>query len=545
MLRYHVQLIPYLDGPAHASFILKHPEYAELREFPDSNYEFCATNPETYKLLFGMYQDLLDANRGSKYFVLSTDEPYYVGLAKNAQCNEADRAHDLGSVGRVLAEFVTRTAGYLHDHGRTVIFWGEYPLKPADMDSLPTYVVNGELYGPEFDPVFKAHGIRQMIYTSTEGEEPLFPRYYLLPPTCLLHPNGEHESKGRVQEMVDLITESSRAHLSSMQPGHPSPGRADVMGVFIAGWADAGLHPETLWLGYATAPAAAWNPSGALPGELMSSFHRLFYGPEATGMGRIYQLMSEQAEFWDDSWEQVPSSNRLPIWGDSDRIFQPPQPAHDQTLPDLPVPSLPLLQLGHDWTAENSRRLALAAKSLAENDELLGLLRSNLERIELNRYNLEVCLSVAQLYRQNLEMILDLGGISDLLKSAAGSAGRADGTDAVASIDQALDLGERIRSERNVALQNAVATWYKSWFPRVAEANGRRYLNEVDSVKDHRPVRTIDISYLVYRELHYPLGDWAEKVLATRNEYAKAHGLAVRVAIADWKDTATPAATSR
>ncbi|HXH47829.1 MAG TPA: beta-N-acetylhexosaminidase, partial [Terriglobia bacterium] len=87
-LKYHVQLIPFLDGPAHVAFILKHPEYAKLREFPDSNYELCTTNPESYKLLEGMYQDLLDANKGVNYFVLSTDEPYYVGMADNEQCNE-------------------------------------------------------------------------------------------------------------------------------------------------------------------------------------------------------------------------------------------------------------------------------------------------------------------------------------------------------------------------------------------------------------------------------------------------------------------------
>src|SRR6185437_6006048 len=50
-LHYHVQLIPYLDGPAHISFILKHPEYKKLREYPDSNYEICSTNPDAYKLL--------------------------------------------------------------------------------------------------------------------------------------------------------------------------------------------------------------------------------------------------------------------------------------------------------------------------------------------------------------------------------------------------------------------------------------------------------------------------------------------------------------
>ena len=55
-------------------------------------------NPDSYKLLEGMYQELLDANKGVNYFLLSTDEPYYVGLANNSQCNEVDEAKRLGSV---------------------------------------------------------------------------------------------------------------------------------------------------------------------------------------------------------------------------------------------------------------------------------------------------------------------------------------------------------------------------------------------------------------------------------------------------------------
>ena len=94
----------------------------------------------------------------------------------------------MGSVGKVLAEFVTRTAGYLHDRGRTVLFWGEYPLKPDDISALPNYLINGEVYGPRFDPLFRKHGIKQMIYTSTVGEEQLFPQYYVLPSSEKLHP---------------------------------------------------------------------------------------------------------------------------------------------------------------------------------------------------------------------------------------------------------------------------------------------------------------------------------------------------------------------
>ena len=127
---YHVQLIPYLDGPGHIAFILKHPEYAKLREYPESNYELCATNPDSYKFMFGMFQDLIDANKGGKYFYLSTDEPYYVGMADNAQCHEgAARAKSSAALGRCWRNSPPKRPNYLHDRGRTVMFWGEYPMK--------------------------------------------------------------------------------------------------------------------------------------------------------------------------------------------------------------------------------------------------------------------------------------------------------------------------------------------------------------------------------------------------------------------------------
>lgn len=538
-LKYHVQLIPYLDGPAHVAFILKHPEYAGLREYPDNNYEFCATNPKTYELLQGMFDDLLAANKGGKYFVLSTDEPYYVGLADNDQCHEAARAKELGSVGKMFAEFVTKTANYLHDRGRTVIFWGEYPLKPEDISALPSHLVNGEMYGPQFDPVFRAHGIRQMIYTWTQGEEELFPQYYILPSSQRLHPAPPAD--GRVQEIFDRISFTSLESLSSTRPDSAKANQADLMGVFLAGWGDAGLHPETFWLGYITGQAMAWHRAVPDPNEGMGSFYRLFYGPGAARIGRLYQLMCEQAQFWKDSWETGPSSARTPILGNSYGLFSPPKPAHDHYLTALPVPRPDLLQIGHDWRSQNQKRLQLAGWFLAQNDQLIDLLESNIAQVSYNRYNLEVYLSVAHLYRQNLVMLIDLGRISDALAAAEEAAGNVEADKAVAALDRALGIAENIRQYRNHVLEDIEGTWYKSWFPRVAEANGRRFLDKVDDVKDHEPVRTVDMSYLVYRELLYPLDDWGAKVIAVRNQYASQHKLPAYSGRLDWKNTAPPA----
>ncbi|MDQ6704403.1 MAG: beta-N-acetylhexosaminidase [Acidobacteriota bacterium] len=527
-LKYHVQLIPYLDGPGHIAFILKHPEYAKLREFPDSNYELCATNPDSYKLMFGMFQDLIDANKGVKYFYLSTDEPYYVGLADNSQCQEGARARELGSVGKMLAEFVTKTANYLHDRGRTVIFWGEYPMKPEDLASLPPHIVNGEVYGSQFDRVFKKLGIKEMIYTSTEGEEKFFPEYFASPASERLHP-GRPASE-RVNDTFRKISFD------------PSRKDADLMGMLNAGWADMGLHPEAFWLGYATAASAGWHPGSPDPRESMSAFYPLFYGPAVTGMDRLYQLMSTQAQIWSDSWDPMQSTARKGIWGNSTGVFDKRRPAHDQNIPLPPAPA-GNLSYRSDWGQANVKRLQIVEASRVNNDELIGLVLENLRRASLNRYNLAVYLSIAHLYRQNLDMLRSIGTMDDLLKTASGEAEKDRPKQAIAAVDQALELARTIERDRNRALRDATARWEESWYPRVLERNGRRFLHELDDVKDHLPDRTADMSYLVYRELLLPFGEWIEQIKNARNEYARAHQLQTRADKFDWKDLKTISAS--
>jgi hypothetical protein len=519
--RYHVEVIPYLDGPGHIAFILKHPEYAQFRSFPDSNYELCATNPDAVKLLSGMFQDLVDANRGGKFIYFSTDEPYYIGLADNAQCREKAAAEEKGSVGKLLADFITKVANPLHEQGRTVIFWGEYPLKPADIEALPSYLVNGEVYGPEFDPLFHKHGIRQMIYTSTQGEAGrFFPDYFNLPNSRRLHP---------VASQVDRLTDGFREISYA-----PTRNQTDILGAIVAGWGDVGLHPETFWLGYATITAAAWHPGTPSVQESAATFYRLFYGDGVTNMDRVYQLLSQQSHFWFDSWEWG-TSPRKPIFGYSYGVYNPRQPVKDQTLVLPPAPDSGL-KFDARWTTENSRRLELAADALNENDELLGLLNENLPRAELNLYNLEVYISIAQLCRQNLEMLIDIGSISSLLESAQRAARDQQPKQAVEALDRALDLARHIRQRRNTVLLDASAVWYKSWLPRVAQANGRTFLHELDDVKDHMPDRTVDMSYLIDRELQLPFGAWVEAIRAARNQYAAANHLVANAQKFDWLD---------
>ena len=532
-LHYHIQLIPYLDAPGHVSFILKHPEYAKLKAFPNSNYEICTTNPDTYKLLFGMYDDLLAANKGVKYIHFGGDEPYYVGWAQDAQCDEKTLTDQLGSRGKVLAQFYVKAGDYLKARGRTPSVWGYYPLVPGDVDSVPSYFINDLTFGPKFDPLFKAHGIRQKIYLSMGGSF-YFPYYYLLPASRRFHPLPPDDS--------DTPTVGTVPGMFEQASFNPARKQADLIGIIDAGWADEGLHPETYWLGYATGLGYAWHPASPSPQEATDSFFSLFYGPDTENMGRVYQLMSLQAQFWLDSWDVVPTTTRKPIFGTWDAIYNPPRPAStledlDQNLPLPPIPSSGYLTLAYDWNAQNARRVQLAAEFLQDNDELLDLLNANLRRVELNRYNLQVYLAIANLFRQNLLMIEEVGQIHQALQAAARAAAGVQAADAVEALDHALQIAGEIHEQRNATLHDAVGTWYESWYPRVPEANGRRVVHELDDVKDHLIDRTIDMNYLVYRELTLPFGDWIKRVQAVRNEYATQHGLPEDHSAFDWEDT--------
>ncbi|HWE52674.1 MAG TPA: beta-N-acetylhexosaminidase [Bryobacteraceae bacterium] len=479
-LHYHVQLIPYLDGPSHIAFILKHPEYNRFREFAGSNYELCATNPDAINLLLGMFHDLLDANKGVKYVYLSTDEAYYIGLADTPQCREKPA----GTPSQLLAKFVTEVAGDLHARSRDVIFWGEYPLKSEDIPLLPQYVINGETYGPQFDPEFRARGIRQMIYTSTEGEEDLFPDYFALPASQRVH--AARPPQPHVEENIRAIASS------------PARQQAILTGMINAGWADRGLHPETFWLGYATSAAAGWNPAMADAGEARESFYAQFYGAQATRMDRVYQLMSQQAQFWKGSWDTAPSESRKPIWGNSAQIFDPPHPAKDQTLALPPADS-----------EIDRQRYRLASENMATNDELIGLLRENMRRVERNRYNLEIFLSIAQLYWHNLNLLTRIDNAAHAVQAAREDT---DKKKAVAELDRALATIRAIQSERDEVLHLVSEVWQRSWFPRVAQANGRTFVHELDDVKDHLPDRTVGMEYLVYREFVLPWKNWETKI---------------------------------
>ena len=156
-----------------------------------------------------------------------------------------------------------------------------------------------------------------MIYTSTAGEEKLFPLYFLQP-SAKAQNAGEAGDTPRLEQIFKTISFSS------------ARSDAQIAGSVTAGWGDEGAHPETFWLGYAASAAAAWHPATPQPAEIASSFYSLFYGPNVVATDAVYRLMSSQALVWENTWDTVNSTARKGIFGSSNAIYEPRRPAKDQ-----------------------------------------------------------------------------------------------------------------------------------------------------------------------------------------------------------------------
>jgi len=141
--------------------------------------------------------------------------------------------------------------------------------------------------------------------------------------------------------------------------------------------------------------------------------------------------------------------------------------------------------------------------------------------------------------KPNLEMLQDLNATSASIHSAETAAANLNFSAALSSLDHALQLADVIRAQRNRALQNATSVWYKTWYPRVPEANGRRYLLVLNSVQDYRVDRTLGLNYLIQREVLLPFEEWFMKLQQVRNHYATAHQLPETALTFDWQDDAS------
>ena len=486
----YIELIPLVDCPAHIAYVLKHREFAHLREDVNNNYMICPSKKESWDLLFDMFDEILEAFQG-KYFHVSTDEAYFLG--DGVECGCAEKAKN-GGKSRLFIDFMNNAAKYLEDRGKEVMFWGEWPLAVSDIPKLPHTLIDAVaghegLERKDELRTEREHGMRVLIYVSIHGS-------------------------GLFADYIQLVNDVYK----SISSGEVR--KNDVLGTFVAAWDDSGPHDEVFWLGWVAGTSYAWNGGTPHPDELVPQFMRLFYGPEVMNMEEIYKLTYDGFRFWSTSWGSAPST-LVPIYGYSRGKYPIPRPRRLQSI-ELPnLPDINTLYNHPFWKNHYRGNLDNLDEERKANNRLNILLKDNLNRVSSHKYNIEVMLSLTQLYRHNINLFETLAKIEETLSNAGGN--HLDYENAVSCLNEAIKLAEDICKEREQIYQQLKEVWEVSRYPKGRTVNGKKFVHILDDTKNHTADLTPDLSYIVMRERDLNLEKWIYDLKGIRHSFTLKH----------------------
>ena len=417
----HIEISPLVQGLGHATFIMKHEKYARLRELAWNKWAFCPLHEGTYRVLFDLYSDAIEATPGSKYLHIGGDEIGNIGL-----CPRCKPTADREGVLSLSLHWLKKVCDFAEKNNRIPIFWDDMPLKYGDvyestwsdeiteeeareawkkgtpaLDSLledfPKNCVYmrwnysmarqpGNIMALDW---YKSRGLNTMIATaSIAWETPLF--------------HSEERDKGSASTGISTIR--SFINLAAEK---------GIMGELCTAWDDRSPHIEQFRNGLIASAEYCWSPTGRTLEEFDHAWLQREFGidiPDYLSLNarlRRGTILWEQAYYRQggrmDDESALQSLPRVEHW-------LPPSPDHEKTLYDytsklieLPDPENP-----GTWNDKYRERIDRAQIEVNEYQELVGMLEELYQTSKRNRYFWELSLAMFNLQTTAPEILLAL-----------------------------------------------------------------------------------------------------------------------------------------
>jgi hexosaminidase len=132
-----IEPIPLHQCLGHVDFILRHDEYAHLREEEEWSDQWCPLKPESFDLFRECVDDVIEAHSDLRYFHLGGDEARRLG-----HCPECAKVAEKHGTGRLYLDFVVRAIEYVKAQGLIPIIWDDMLCRHTEvLDEVPRCAV--------------------------------------------------------------------------------------------------------------------------------------------------------------------------------------------------------------------------------------------------------------------------------------------------------------------------------------------------------------------------------------------------------------------
>ena len=372
----NIEISPLIQGLGHASFILKHDKYKDLRDDPKSDWAFNPLDPKTYQVQFDLYLDAIEATPHGKYLHIGGDEVYTTG-----------RGSGMPAL-KLQLMWLNKVCKFAEEHGRIPIFWDDMPLKHAGV-YRPMF--NTKLTKQEVDKVWEENEHKLVEFLDQFPKNCIYMRWNYSSPQAIgnskamewFRKNGMQVMGATAGQTRWVLMPQNESNIDNIKSFAVSSINNDLNGLLLTLWDDDSPHFELYTRGIIAFAEYTWAGEKRTKKEVKAAYRQREFSCTLAGSEYAFiDQLEKSVAFW---------KNAL-LKGDNRNHLQKLNNPVDEAIIDFPDKN----KKG-EWSTQYAKRLEQAAIVLQNCDSIAAKITTMKSQAIRNIYTLEVYEQVNEL----------------------------------------------------------------------------------------------------------------------------------------------------
>lgn len=383
----NIEISPLVQGLGHASFILKHPEYKDLRDETTSDWAFNPLNPKTYDVQFDLYLDAMEATPHGKYLHVGGDEVHTTGRKSGKSALELQLI------------WLDKVSKFAAEHNRIPIFWDDMPLKQAEVYA-PMF--QPEMTQQEVDSVWTKNGHRLAAFLDQFPKNCIYMRWNYSSPEALgntkamdwFRENGLQVMGATAGQTRWVLMPQEESNIENIKSFALNSIESGSHGLLLTLWDDDSPHFELYNRGIVFFAEYTWSGEKRSNDALKTAYRqREFSHAMANESNAFIDSLEKPVIFW---------KNAL-LKGDKRNFLASMDNAMEEGVIDLPMSG----KQG-EWSEKYEPRLQQASQVLAQTDSITVIIEKAKSKAIRNAYTLDVYEQVNNMTAVPAKLLLGL-----------------------------------------------------------------------------------------------------------------------------------------
>ncbi len=386
----HIEISPLVQGLGHASFILKHEKYKELRDDPESDWAFNPLHPKTYEVQFDLYLDAMEATPYGKYLHIGGDEVHTTGRGSKMSPLE------------LQLNWLDKVCKFAEAHNRIPIFWDDMPLKLAGV-YRPMF--NTKLTEEEVDKIWKDNEHKLLENLDKFPKNCIYMRWNYSSSHAIgngkamewFRKNGLQVMGATAGQTRWVLMPQNESNMDNIKSFALSSIENGLNGLLLTLWDDDSPHFELYMRGILSFAEYSWSGEKRTKEDIKSAYrHREFSSDLASNEVAFIDQLEQPVAFW---------KNAL-LKGNKRNYLHQDQNSNGELLIEFPN----RLEKG-SWSKQHEDRLKQADAVVTQCDSIAVKIATMKFKALRNRHNLEVYEQVNKLVRFTSNALLTLNSL--------------------------------------------------------------------------------------------------------------------------------------